>query len=377
MRRIASQDRLVNLEWVLLLGIVVVGILLRWNAQNHMRMISADGVAYVDHASRVLEGRGLFERRGPFFQFLLMISYKVFGVSFESSVLVPQFFGSIIPILLFLLGKHFFDSKTGLVAALLGSLNPLLINLSCWVLRETLSLALILMLIFTAHSTIGIQSKKRSLIATFLPGFLSGLIILTREEMLFIIPPAYILYVFFYEKRRRDFVTRTCVFLVTTIFAITPWLLYSTTHFGDFFHSYAFYTRKLPLVLGIGAENISESVPGTGATPGLPIYVEILSGLWKEIIALPAIFSLFGFVFLPVGVMFTRRKRAIWIVYLIMGLDMLLLAPLLYHNPYKLTLFPYRHVEIDRIIFSGVMPANVIVAYGIRRFTSFLSVKER
>ena len=102
-------------------------------------------------------------------------------------------FGSTIPILLFFLGKHFFDSKTGLVAALLGSLNPMLINLLYWVLRETLSPALILMLIFTAHSTIGIRSKKRSLIATLLPGFLSGLIILTREEMLFIIPPAYIL----------------------------------------------------------------------------------------------------------------------------------------------------------------------------------------
>jgi len=371
MRRNVSFKRPVNLEWILLLAIVAIGVLLRWNAQNHMKLISPDGVGYIDHASRILDGRGIFERRGPFFQLLLIIFYKIFGVSFESSILVPQFFGSIIPILFFLLGKHFFDSKTGLVAALLGSLNPLLINLSCWVLRETLSLALILMLIFTAHSTFGIQSKKRSLIATFLPGFLAGLIILTREEMSFVIPPAYIVYVFFNEKRRRDFIARTSVFLITTISTITPWLLYSGTHFGDFFYSYAIYFRWNPLL-----ERMSESVAGTAAATGLPIYVEILSGLWKEITALPAIFSLFGFVFLPVGVMFTRRKRAIWIVYLIMGLDILFLAPLLYPFPYKLTLFPFSHVDIERIMFSGVMPANVIVAYGIRRLTPFRSDKE-
>ena len=373
MRQFSLFNRLVNLEWILLLVIVIVGVSLRVVAQNHLRVISPDGVAYIRHATWVLEGEGYFERRGPFFQLLLMTSHKIFGASFESSILVPQFFGNIIPILLFFLGKRFFDSKTGLVAALLGSLNPMLINLSCWVLRETLSLALILMLILTAHSTIETRSKKRSLIATLLSGFLSGLIILTREEMLLVIPPAYIIYMFFHEKRRRDLIARTCFFLMTIIFTISPWLFYSSVHFGDPFYSYTFYTRIVTGRLG--------GVPGTEPASEVPVFLRLLgmtgSGLWNEITALPAIFSLFGFVFLPVGIIFTIRKRAVWIVYLIMGLDLLLLAPLLYSYHYELMLFPYRWVDVDRIIFSGVMPANVIVAYGIMRLTSFLSDKER
>lgn len=209
------------------------------------------------------------------------------------------------------------------------------------------------------------------MLATFLPGFLSGLIILTREEMLFIIPSAYIAYILLYERRRRDFVARTVIFLITTAFTVIPWLLYSSVHFGDPFYSYAFYINIVTNVFGSTPK--AEVVSGSSAS----VFHWILLGLWKELNALPAIFSLFGSVFLPAGIIFTIRKRAIWIVYLVMGIDMLLLAILLYPFPYELKLFPYRFTDVDRIIFSGAMPANVIVAHGIVKLTSLLSDRER
>jgi len=374
MRQMMLFKRSVDLEWILLFAIIIAGVFLRLEAQSHLRVISPDGVVYINRVSSVLEGQGRFERRGPFFQLLLMISYKIFGVNFESSILVPQFFGSIVPILLFFLGKRFFNSETGLVAALLGSLNPMLINLSCWVLRETLSLALILMLMFTAHITLGARSKRRRLLATFLPGFLSGLIILTREEMPFIIPPAYIAYIYFHEKRRRDSIMRICIFLIATIFTVTPWLLYSSLYFGDPFYSYAYYINAFISRLG--------STPVSGATSGTPVLrpvslVSILLGIWGEVTALPSIFSLLGFVFLPIGILFTIRRRATWIVYLVMGFNLLLFALIIRDSvPYQLMLFPYGWVDTSRIIFSGTMPGNVIAAYGIVRLTSLLS-KER
>ena len=374
---IRQIDRSISLQWILLLMIVVIGIILRVEAQNHLRVISLDGIMYIYRALSVLIGVGHFERRGPLFQLLLMISYKIFGVSFESSVLVPQFFGGIVPILLFLLGKRFFDSKTGLIAALLGAFNPLLINLSCWVLRETLTLALILMLILAAHFTVKIRSKKRSLIASTMPGFLSGLLILTREEMLFVIPPAYIAYAYFYEKKRLNFMVKTSVFIITTTLVMIPWLLYSSTQFGDPFYSYWFYLKNV--VGGVGTE-----VPGAEgvSVPVFPwllgILPAILFGLWREMIELPAVLSLLGFLFLPVGVMLTVKKRAIWVIYFIMASDLFILSPIMSLPGYLDRLsMPYQWINVSRFIFPSVMPTIIITAYGIRSLVPFLTCPAR
>lgn len=373
MRKFSVFDRLTNLEWVLLSLIFLFGVFLRVLAQDHLRAISPDGMAYIAHATSFLEGEGNIERRGPLFQLLLMATYKLAGqVTYESSVFVPQFFGCIIPLLFFLLGKRVFGTKAGLVAALLASLNPMLINLSSWVLRETFSLALILTMILTSYSALGMESKKRNLI-TVLSGFFSGLIILTREEMLFIIPPAYVAYEFFNEKRRRDFLLRTCIFLVATLLTITPWLLYSSSHFGHPFYSYIYYTEDITGEFGL-AQGTEASSSSTSAFQ--KILSSAIRGFQKEMIALPAVFSLFGFLFLPVGVVFSIKRRAIWIVYFIVGLDLLILAPMLHFVPYELVLFPYSWVDVDRIIFPGVMSANIFVAYGIVKLLSLLSTKE-
>ncbi|MFQ6126906.1 MAG: ArnT family glycosyltransferase, partial [Candidatus Heimdallarchaeota archaeon] len=371
MRRIRLFNT--NFELITLLAIVAFGVLLRVEAHRHLINVSPDGVAFIEGAIRVLNGVGIFHRRGPLFQLLLMISFTIFGASFESSTLVPLFFGSIVPILLFFLGKHFFDAKTGLFAALLGALNPQLIDLSCWVLRETTSSALILLMIFAAHFSLRIRSKKRSLIASVLPGFLSGLLILTREEMIFVIPPAYIAYIFLCERKRLDFVMRTVVFSITTMLTITPWLLYSNTYFGDPFYSYTYYLSSYLPPQGDG------STPG--AAPSTWSYTNlsgalstIIFGLWKELTEFPANLSLLGLLFFPIGVVFAIKKQGTWMIYLTIVSDLLILSP---------EFFPLRHLgkpaatyywnDVSRIIFSALMPANIIVAYGIRRFIPFLS----
>jgi hypothetical protein len=353
---------------ILLLAIVAFGVLLRVEAHRHLIKVSPDGVAFIEGAVRVLNGVGIFHRRGPFFQLLLMISFTIFGPGFESSTVVPLFFGSIVPIILFFLGKHFFDAKTGLFAALLGTLNPQLIDLSCWVLRETTSSALILLMIFAAHFSLRIRSKKRGLIANVLPGFLSGLLILTREEMIFVIPPAYIAYVFLYERKRLDFILRTAVFSIATMLTIAPWLVYSNTHFGDPFYSYTYYLPQ-------GNGGTSGAAPSTWSYVNLSGALStIIFGLWKELTEFPVNLSLLGLLFLPIGVVFAIKKPGTWIIYLIMLSDLLVLS-------YEFS--PLRHLatpaatyywnDVSRIIFSALMPANIIAAYGIRRFVPFLS----
>jgi hypothetical protein len=90
MRKINLFGLSVGLEWLLLGLIVVAGVLLRIEASNHLTSISPDGVAYVYRASGILQGSDVFERRGPLFQCLLILTYMIFGVSFKSSILFPR-----------------------------------------------------------------------------------------------------------------------------------------------------------------------------------------------------------------------------------------------------------------------------------------------
>lgn len=371
MRKISVLGRSIGIEWILLFTIAAAGVCLRIEAQRHLVWIEPDGVAYVWGALNVHSGIRHFERRGPLFQLLLLGCYKIFGASYETTLVVPQFFGCILPILFFLVGKRFFDSETGLIAALLASLNPFLIVLSTWIFRETLALSLILTIILVAHSAVKIQSKRRSMIATTLLGFLSGLLILTREEMIFIISPACIAYLYICEKKRSDFMVKTSVVLMTTMIAMTPWLLYSHAHFGDPFYSYYFYME------GLGNGNSS------GATNGAfvqRLLSRLLFGLWKQVSELPAIFAFISLVFLPIGIMFSIKRRVTWLVYFIMAFDLLILATFLGSREdrwFYWTELPYKFTDANRWNLPGVMPSSVIMAFGIRRFICTLTGSKR
>jgi len=370
MRKIKFLGQSIGLEWFLLSVIVVTGIFLRIEAHKHLTAISPDGIAYVYGSLQVLQENGQFERRGPLFQSLLLISYMIFGVSFQSSVLIPQLFGSVIPILLFLLGKRFFDSETSLLAALLATLNPMLTNLSSWVLRETLSATLILGLILVTHYTIKIRSTKKSLFLTVFPGIISGLIILTREEMLFIIPPAYVAYVLFMEKKRKIFLARAGIFLLATLLVMSPWLMYSLTHFGDPFYSYNYYIDPKYVSATSGEQS-------TGAIKA-PIFLTVLGafffGLWKMATELPAVFSFLGLAFIPFGIISTFKKRDLWLIYLVTGLDLALVSffasmPWYFNVPTR----TYDWSDPTRFFFSAAIAFNIVIAFGIRRLFPFLT----
>ncbi|UCE28963.1 MAG: glycosyltransferase family 39 protein [Candidatus Bathyarchaeota archaeon] len=369
-RKIKFLKWTISVEWPLLAVILVAGILLRLEAHEHLTTISPDGIAYVYGSMQVLQGIGEFERRGPLFQGLLLISHMALDVGFQSSVLIPQLFGSVIPILLFLVGKRFFDPETGLFAALLGTLNPLLTNLSSWVLRETLSAALVLALVLAVHYTIKIRSPGKSLFLTVLPGIISGLIILTREEMLFVIPPAYAAYVILRERKPKISLARISIFLVTTILVMAPWLLYSLSHFEDPFFSYTYYIDPKYISEASGGESVSAAK----APAVLRILSAFFSGVWKVAIESPAVFSLFGLAFLPIGILFTFRNRNIWLIYIVAALDFALVSffasmPWYFTVPAK----TFDWSDPTRFFFSTAMVLNVIIAFGARRVLSLLA----
>ena len=367
MRRIEFFGLSIGLEWFLLGVIVVAGVFLRIEASNHLTSISPDGVAYVYRASGILQGSDVFERRGPLFQCLLILTYMIFGVSFKSSILIPQFFGTVSVVLIFLLGRRLFDSKTGLVAALIATLNPMLTNLSAWVLRETLSVALVLLLILVVHFSVKTSSSKKSLLAVFLSGVVSGLIILNREEMIVVIPAACIGYLFFMEKKRWDLVKKSSIFLMATLLVMSPWLAYSHAHFGNPFYSYTIY------VGWVGSDISEGEMTGTSETPSfLAIPTAFFFGLWRLLIESPALFSLLALAFLPIGVMSTFKRRDLWILYFILILDLVIVAFLASSSQYfERQVMGYNWSDPTRFFFSTAVPFNVIIAAGIGKLVPF------
>jgi hypothetical protein len=367
MRKIKFLGLSIGLEWFLLSVIVVAGVFLRIEASNHLTSIPPDGIAYVYRASGILQGSDEFERRGPLFQCLLVMTYLIFGVSFQSSILIPQFFATVSVVLIFLLGRRLFDSKTGLVAALIATLNPMLTNLSAWVLRETLSVSLILVLILVVHFSVKTSSSKKSLFATFFSGVVSGLIILNREEMIVVIPVACIGYLFFMEKKRWAFVKKLGIFLMATLLVMSPWLAYSYAHFGNPFYSYTIY------VGWVGSDISEGEMTGASETPSfLAIPTAFFFGLWRLLIESPALFSLLALAFLPIGVMSTFKRRDLWIVYFILILDLIIVAFLASSSQYfERQVTGYNWSDPTRFFFSTAVPFNVIIAAGIRKLIPF------
>ena len=359
----------VKSEYILLTLIVIGGIILRLEASNHLRVIGPDGVAYVSSSSNFLRGVGEFERRGPLYQGLLSLSYFVFGVSYESSVLISQLFGTIAVILIFFLGKSLFNSETGLVAALIITINPIFTNFSAWVLRETLGITLVIALILIVNYSVKINYAKKRIFLTFMSGVVAGLGVLTREEMSLVIPIACIAYFFFIKKQKRVFLLDSAVFLIGLLLVMSPWLLYSANSFGDGLYSYRFYIE------GVTYDTVEGDLTGTS---GEPLYIGIpkafLLGSWRFIIEWPALFSILPLFFIPIGIIHTLKRRDLWIIYFLLIIDVVFVSYLASDPEYFDRLITgYNWSDPLRFFSSIGMPFNVIIAAGIVKTIPFIT----
>jgi hypothetical protein len=188
--------------------------------------------------------------------------------------------------------------------------------------------------------------------------------------MLFIIPPAYVAYALFMEKKRKIFLARTGIFLLTTILVMSPWLMYSLTQFGDPFHSYNFYLEQKY----VDATSGEQSVSAIKAPIFLTVLVASFFGLWKVTTEFPAVFSMLGLAFLPFGIIYTFKKRGVWLIYLVTGLDLALVSffavmPWYFQRPLE----TYDWSDPTRFFFSAAIAFNIVIAFGIRKLFPFLA----
>jgi 4-amino-4-deoxy-L-arabinose transferase-like glycosyltransferase len=110
----------------------------------------ADARDYHRLAVSLLEGRGFARAQGkptssrsPGFPFALAAVYRVAGPNPTAAKYVQAVISGLTVVLVFLLGRTLFGGRTGLVAAGITAIHPLLIATTAWLCAETLYLAVL------------------------------------------------------------------------------------------------------------------------------------------------------------------------------------------------------------------------------------------
>jgi 4-amino-4-deoxy-L-arabinose transferase-like glycosyltransferase len=189
----------------------------------------SDAAGFVQYAWNVAQGRGyrgasadvtdqdhLTSYQAPGVTFMYAALFKVFGKTFWPLRLTQALLDSATVLLLFLIARRLFNTRVGLLAALVYAVYPFAIFLSSELLSETLftflSLAFVLCCLQASH--------KQSPHWLFSAGLLFGLSMLTRPNQLLLVPFCII---WIWQTFRKCWQWRYLLSLPVAILTVLPW----------------------------------------------------------------------------------------------------------------------------------------------------------
>lgn len=213
---------------------------------------AVDAAAYDTIATNLAEGRGYREnpelnikddyaimRVGPLYELFLAVIYKIFGHHYELVWVAQAAIHAASVLLVYLICLSVFreqgyKKKAALWAAAIFGFYPDLIEISAMLMSETFYLFLFCLMLYLFFRSF----NRDSAISVLLLGLATGLVILTRPPILFLIP---IVIVYLYHRRKIRFIILFCsaLFLV-----LLPWTV----------RNYTVYHKIMPLSIA-GAYN--------------------------------------------------------------------------------------------------------------------------
>jgi len=228
----------------IILFLIVFSFLIYSYQMGNVGLTDPDETFYAQTAKEMLEGHNFLTpfifgspqfEKPILFYWLLIVSFKLFGLTEWAARLFPALFGSLGVVFTFLLGKVMFNRKVGLYAALILATGFLYLGLSRIVLTDVVLTVFILlsMLSFYVGHT---KNKTNFYIFSYL---FSGLAVLTKGPIGVIIPFSIIALFFIIQKewalwRRFLFCWQGwLLFLVVTL----PWYGFVSLRFGKDFLS--------------------------------------------------------------------------------------------------------------------------------------------
>jgi 4-amino-4-deoxy-L-arabinose transferase-like glycosyltransferase len=240
-----------------------------------------DAKAYDNIAQNLLTGNGFIEnadiniifdraitRVGPLYQFVLAGIYTIFGHNFEPVWFLQALLHVASAYFVYLTTKIIFTEnekkeKIALISTAIFAFFPDFIEISAMLMTETVYIffwCLMIWYFFKIISEMG-QNKKITL-KVFGLGVVSGLAVLARPPVLFVLPA-----IFVYFLARKKYVL-SVIFFLTLALVFMPWTV----------RNYMVYQKVMP-VGAAGAWNfwIGNHVGGTGEqeeTPEMREYLE-------------------------------------------------------------------------------------------------------
>lgn len=194
------------------------------------RAYEPDTVTYIEPALRLLRGEGFIDdgHRTPIYPFFIALIYKFFGEK-DLPVIVAQIILSVSTVYLtFQIGRKLFSESTGLLAAFFLAISIESITLAIFLLTETLFTLLFLGSIL-AYLFFRESNKQIWIIAS---GILVGLSVLCRPIAAYFPYFFIVLMLFDQAKANRERLVKSCLYLISFLIVIVPWLLWNKSTIG-------------------------------------------------------------------------------------------------------------------------------------------------
>jgi len=225
-----------------LLLLMGLSLALRLLAALWRPMIDLDEIAYVRMAENLAHGKGLFEIYGndnTYFAPLLPILISGLGVMLRNFVtagyVVQAVFGTLMLVPVYLLGREFFNTRAGLMAAALVGVMPLTLDYSSRIYSESVYSFFLLMAVFFGWTL----TKNRHLKCGVNCGLSLGMAYLANPAGLFYVAviPALALLVAWRQKQIARVIRP--ILLLLAIFAVfaVPYVFYLHSQLGTWVFS--------------------------------------------------------------------------------------------------------------------------------------------
>ena len=190
---------------VLLLLIILLAAYFRWNELMRIAGTIFDGdvVGYNNYAKKMslFSDNGFysaqFGKREPLYIFIVRLFFLVFGVSDTHLRFVSFVFSLVTVYLTYKIGKEWFNTIVGIIAAFIIAVHPYLISLSARGFRAEWFTTLLLLFIYYGYVKDTLDARWRVLIT----GVLIGCVLLTRSESLFMVCGIMIVYPLFAKNK--------------------------------------------------------------------------------------------------------------------------------------------------------------------------------
>ena len=201
---------------------------------HHTPLEFPDSVIYDKIAANVCAGAGLIQDphtavfRPPLYPLLLALSYRLFGRNLALVGLLQALMGAATVLVVYRIGREWFDEATGWIAAAIVAVYPFFIFYSALLLTETLFILLLtaIMALLGRAACVGADGRRGSYRAAALAGFLLGLGVLTRSSLVgFLVFLAPIWWLAARGRGRWPAAFTWAVMLLCMIAVLTPWAI--------------------------------------------------------------------------------------------------------------------------------------------------------